>query len=149
MHNHQIPAQGPLLAVDYGDARIGLAISDGLQISANPLPALAHKQLGLVGVLKELTNYLQSRRIVGIVLGMPLSIDGTKGPAAQKVEQFKDSLQQTTHVPICFMDERYTSNEADSFMQEKRIPAKKRKQMKDSIAAAIILESFLQSRANL
>ena len=132
------------LAIDYGRKRTGLAICDRQEIIASPL-AVIDSIRQLISKIIEVVN---RENVDGIVLGLPLNMDGSVGPQAQLVLKFADKLKQHLQIPVHFQDERLTT-----FSAEKESPGgvgKKKKKQKplDAVAAAAILQDFLDAKKN-
>lgn len=138
---------GRIVAIDYGRARIGLAMTDEKGSIALPFKTLAAcKKLekSVDALLENLKSYLP--KIDKFVLGFPLLLSGKKGDMAFEVEQFKALLEKKTAIPVILWDERLTSAQADNFMKEMNLSRKKRSQQSDSIAAIIILQNYLDAQ---
>jgi putative Holliday junction resolvase len=138
---------GRVLSVDYGMARIGLAISDEKKIIATSLTTLkAEKQTSLTA--QKLVAEISHLDLEEIVIGLPYKMNGTLGPQGDEVRHFIQLLQKLTEVPIKEWDERLTSVQADRSMREGKMNRKKRAKNVDSVAALLILQSYLDSRGN-
>lgn len=134
-----------ILALDHGTKRIGLAISDELGLIAQPLEYLdAQPQDDFMKRLKEIVD---SRQVAEILVGMPRNMNGTYGPAADKVREFVAALKTVLTVPIKTWDERLTSTQANRVLIETGMRRDKRKERVDQTAAAILLQSYLDSRS--
>ena len=134
-----------ILALDHGTKRIGLAVSDETKTIASPLGFLpAHP---LPDFLLRLAEIIQQKGIELIVVGMPRNMDGTYGPAAAKVEEFLGALREAVAIPIRTWDERLTSAQANRFLIAADVRRSKRKEKVDQTAAAILLQSYLDSLA--
>ena len=131
------------LGIDYGTKRIGLAAGDSIAI-ATPLPAVltenADKQDEAIG------KVLRERGITEIIVGLPLNMDGSHGPAAQAVEAFAERIGRKFGLPIVFIDERLTSSVAELGMSQKELRALRASGVIDSRAAALILQDYLDQR---
>lgn len=137
-----------ILSIDYGMARIGMALSDELKMIASPLPTLqAEKKLEstVCRVASELAVLTKTYKIEEIVLGFPLKMDGKVGLMADEVSLFADLLREHTSIPVRLWDERLTSVMADRSMREGRMNRKKRAGSVDRVAAVLILQSYLDS----
>jgi len=134
-----------ILAMDHGTRRIGIAVSDELQMIAQPLEFVAAEPLE--GFFRRLSEVLQEKPSELILVGMPRNMDGTYGPAAEKVQAFIAQLRQATAVPIKTWDERLTSAQANRVLLQANVRRDKRKEKVDKMAAAILLQSYLDSRA--
>lgn len=133
-----------ILAIDHGTKRIGLAISDESAIIAQPLEyVLAEPFSGFLARLKEI---IQQKQVELILLGLPRNMDGSYGPAAEKVREFAAVLNEALTIPIKFWDERLTSAQANRFLLQANVKRKDRKEKVDKTAAAILLQSYLDGR---
>ena len=130
------------LAIDYGDKRTGLAMCDAGETIVTPLSVIqSQKEL-----LRKIADIVRKENVEAIVLGLPLNMDDSEGPQTKFVLKFAEQLRQHFDIPIHFQDERLSSFTAE----EKLAPAdftrgKKRKHL-DAVAAAAILEAFLQAK---
>jgi putative Holliday junction resolvase len=132
-----------ILALDHGTRRIGVALSDELQMIAQPLEYIAAEPFAdFLGRLKEL---LQSKQVEMILVGLPRNMDGSYGPAAAKVEAFVAVLRGALAIPIKTWDERLTTVQATRLLVAGKVPRDKRKEKVDKMAAAILLQSYLDS----
>jgi putative Holliday junction resolvase len=133
-----------ILALDHGTKRIGVAVSDELKMIAQPLEFVPAEPLpAFVDRLKVL---LAEKEVELVLVGMPRNMNGTYGPAAAKVQEFITHLQEAISVPIKTWDERLTSAQANRLLIEGNVRREKRKEKVDKMAAAILLQSFLDSR---
>jgi putative Holliday junction resolvase len=134
-----------ILAIDHGTKRIGLAISDELGIIAQPLEfAPAEPFAGFLARLKEI---IHEKQVELLLVGMPRNMDGSYGPAALKVQEFTAVLRDAVAIPIKTWDERLTSAQANRFLIQAEVRRDKRKLKVDQTAAAILLQSYLDSFA--
>ena len=130
-----------ILAIDHGSKRIGIAVSDELKMIATPLEYIpAEPFADFLGRLKEI---LRDKEVELILIGMPRNMDGTYGPAAQKVDAFIGVLKNSVTAPIKTWDERLTSTMANRAMAQAGVRRDKRKENVDRMAAAILLQSYL------
>lgn len=134
-----------ILALDHGTVRIGAALSDELGALAHPLPFLPAEPVP--ALLDQLKQLIREREVSLVIVGMPRNMDGSYGPAAQKVEAFVRLLQETILVPIRTWDERLTSLQAHRLLAETGARERERRGRVDSSAAAILLQSFLDAQA--
>lgn len=135
---------GRILAIDYGTKRVGLAVTDPLQIIASPLDTVHSKDL-----IKYLKNYDHNEGIEEIVLGLPTKLDGTDTNITQQVKQIHKHLQkQFPEKPVYLHDERFTSKIALDAMIAGGAKKKDRREKGniDKVSAAVILQSYLESR---
>ena len=125
---------------------MGIAISDELQMIAQPVEFIpAEPFADFLARLKEL---LREKEVVLIVVGMPRNMNGSYGPAALKVEDFVAALKNAVTIPIRTWDERLTSAQANRFLLEGNVRRDERKEKVDKMAAAILLQSYLDGQSN-
>ena len=135
-----------IMAVDYGDARTGLAVCDRTETLASPVGIIEEKSMAKVA---EKIVYASREFEVGmVVLGLPMNMDGSEGPRAQKTRKLGSILEKIIEVPLEYWDERSTTKTAELLLGEAGTFGKKRKQTLDAVAAAVILESYLAWRRN-
>jgi putative Holliday junction resolvase len=130
-----------ILALDHGTKRIGVAVSDETQTIAQPLEYIPAEPFA--DFLVRLKNILAGKQVDLVLLGMPRNMDGSYGPAAQKVETFHGVLKNAITVPIKLWDERLTSTMANRILIQANVRRDKRKEKVDKMAAAILLQSYL------
>lgn len=133
-----------ILAVDYGDARTGLAISDASELLATPLPQIEEKSMNKAAA--AILEAARDQKAEMIVVGLPRNMDGTEGSRAQKTRKMAAILERDGQLPVRFCDERRTTVTAAAQLSEVGTFGKKRKKILDSVSAAVILESFLAWR---
>ncbi len=134
-----------ILALDHGTKRIGVAVSDELKMIATPLEFIAAEPF--VDFVARLKEIIREKQVELILLGMPRNMDGSYGPAALKVQEFAAVLKDKIAVPIQLWDERLTSAQAQRFLIQGNVRREKRKEKVDKTAAAILLQSYLDSIA--
>lgn len=134
-----------ILALDHGTKRIGVAVSDELKMIAQPLEFIPAEPFS--GFLARVKELLREKEVEMILVGMPRNMDGSYGPAALKVQEFVAALRDAVAVPIQTWDERLTSAQAQRFLIEGGMRREKRREMVDKTAAAILLQSYLDSLA--
>lgn len=127
------------LAIDYGIKRTGLAVCDAQETIASPLKVLQ----GEKRLVEEIEQIVTSENIEGIVLGLPLNMDGSQGPQARQVLAFAGRLRQQLAIPIHLQDERLSSFGAEEKLQTTGLSRSKRRERLDALAAAEILQAFL------
>ncbi|MFC2079265.1 Holliday junction resolvase RuvX [Candidatus Bipolaricaulota bacterium] len=136
-----------ILGIDYGRRRIGLAVSDEAEFLARPLDPYQRSHS-----LRKDVAYLAQRgrefEAGTIVVGLPLNMDGSKGEMAVEVEKFVDQLQQIAKVAVVTFDERLTSSEAERVLLEGNVKRRDRKRLRDGLAAALILQGYLDSQSH-
>ncbi len=143
-----LPPSGPLLGIDPGQKRIGLALSDTQRLIASPLLQLARGRK-LKPTLVQLAAIYSKHDCVGIIIGLPLNMDGSAGPSTQATKAFVYHLLHTLDVPLAYQDERLSSAQAERVMLEADLSRARRAQSRDASAAAIILQTALDRIANL
>jgi len=132
-----------IMAIDYGDARTGWAISDPSGLLAGEtgvLPSWNEEKL-----LAELCRLMEARGVELAVLGLPRNMDGSEGPRAEKCRAFGQKLEERGRA-VTYVDERRTTVEAHAILTEAGKHGKKRKQRVDAVAATLILETYLNAR---
>ncbi len=135
-----------ILAIDYGEARTGLAICDRTEFLASPLGTLEERDFA-----KLVTKIVYTIREYGaeaVVVGLPVNMDGSHGEKAEKCKRLADTLMKLTGLPVALWDERQTTMQAANYLNETNVRGAKRKEIIDQVAATIILESFLARRKN-
>ncbi|MFY0684500.1 MAG: Holliday junction resolvase RuvX [Balneola sp.] len=133
-----------LIGIDVGKKRCGLAQTDLLKTIASPVGTFSPDE-----IIQEISRIVEESPIEGFIIGWPLTPNGEEGSATQMVQEFINRLKKIyKDIPIIKIDERYTSNQANDLMLEIGIPKKKRRQKErvDRIAAALILQSYLDSK---
>ena len=134
------------LALAVGDARIGLAISDPRGVVCLPIEALIRSKES--DDLAAVVDLAKREGAETIVVGLPISLDGTHGPAARQMRRFTSSLRKSADIPVESYDERFTTTEAENRLRAAGYEPSRNRARLDSMAAVIILESFLAARAN-
>lgn len=135
-------AKGRILAVDYGEKNIGLAYCDALGLTVQPMPSMPN--FGTANLLKKLRAIMRTLDIQEIVLGIPFKMDGTRGDAALRMEQFMEELKAALKIPISGVDELLSTVEATEFWRSMNKKRQKKYRTVDSLAAALILERHLK-----
>ena len=137
--------QQRIMGIDFGTTRIGISLSDPLQIIAQPFITLDNQP----GIIARICELVRKEDIAIIVVGMPLNLKGEKGKKAQEVEKFIDEIRKVTEIEVVHWDERFTTSIAHQTlltMGTKRDERRNKKGRVDSMAAAILLQGFLDSR---
>jgi putative Holliday junction resolvase len=134
-----------VLAIDHGTKRMGIAISDPSGMIALPLEFIPAEPFA--PFLERLKQLILEKEVDMILVGMPRNMDGSYGPAAAKVQEFVAVLKETIAIPIKTWDERLTSAQANRMLVQADVRRKDRKEKVDKAAAAILLQSFLDSRS--
>ncbi len=133
------------LALDYGEARIGVAISDPSGWLAQPLETIATKR-GDADALARIAEIVKTREVGQIVIGLPLHMDGRRGPEVERTHAFGERVHERTGVPVDYLDERWTSREAERALDDAGVSRKKQRGRVDPIAAALLLRTWLELR---
>lgn len=136
------------LAIDLGDRRTGLAVGDVATGMALPLEVVRQdlKTDGGARLVEVLAQRAREHAPAGLVVGLPLNMDGTEGPRARLVRQIADLLSRRTGLPVHFQDERLTTAEADWRMARTGLTHAQKKERRDPLAAAALLADFLAAR---
>lgn len=134
-----------ILALDHGTKRIGVAVSDELKLIATPLEYIPAGPFA--DFLSRLKEIIREKEVELIIIGMPRNMDGSYGPAALKVQEFVAVLKDAIAIPIQTLDERLTTVQAQRFLIQGNVRRDKRKEKVDKTAAAILLQSYLDSLA--
>lgn len=142
-----LPAHGPVAGLDLGTHTIGVAVSDGFRRVASPLETIKRKKFGLDAA--KLLEICAAREITGLVLGLPLNMDGSEGPRVQSTRAFARNLVALTDVPIGFWDERLSTVAAERALLEADTSRRRRAEVIDHVAASFILQGALDRLAHL
>ena len=135
------------LGVDYGERRVGLAVSDELGMMALPLdvlPAQSSKQ-----VIRDVLRLCQEKQVAVIVVGLPLNMDGSRGAAVAAVDRFVRELRRQAGRPVEVWDERMSSRQVERMLIDSDVSRSKRKGIVDKLAAQVILQSYLDAQEML
>jgi putative Holliday junction resolvase len=143
----QIPDMGALAGLDLGTVTIGVAISDVMRSVATPVETIKRKKFGVDAA--KLLDLLTHRMVGGIVLGLPLNMDGSEGPRAQATRAFARNLERLTPLPIIFWDERLSTVAAERALLEADTSRKRRAEVIDHVAAGYILQGMLDRMGHL
>jgi len=130
-----------ILALDHGTKRIGVAVSDETKVIAQPLEYIP--AVPFANFLDRLKRLLTEKEVDLVLIGLPRNLDGSYGPAAQKVQAFVAVLHSAITVPIKTWDERLTSSQANKILIQGNVRREKRREKVDKMAAAILLQSYL------
>ena len=132
-----------ILAIDYGEVRIGLAVSDMLGIGANPLEII--RRTSEEKDIARIAAIIKDRKVVTVVVGLPLNMNGTEGPMAKAAREFAAKIAGIG-IEVKLWDERLSSRAAESVLIQADLSRAKRKKKKDQVAAAWFLQSFLDAK---
>ena len=130
------------LSIDYGTKNTGLALCDPTETIVSPLVGLPTAK----DLLDKIIEIIRSENVEAVVIGLPLNMDGTVGPQAEIIQGFADKLKKMVTVPIYFQDERLTTFAAEGKLVARELTRKKKKKRIDALAAAEILQAFLDSK---
>ncbi len=130
-----------IMAVDYGDSRIGLAVSDKLNIIASPVGTI--RSVGMRGDVDALAAKAKELEAEAIIIGLPLNMDGSEGERAEKTRKLGAVLEKVSGIKVDFMDERLSTVSAEKVLDEAEMRWDKRKKVVDTISAQIILQTYL------
>ncbi len=132
---------GRVLALDYGSVRIGVAISDSLLLTAQPLEVIPVDAFD-----ERFVELTETYDIDLVVIGMPTSLDGSQGPSAAGARRLAKQVEDLSGIGVEFVDERFTTSAAERTLIEGKVRRRRRRQVIDKIAAALILEHYLEGR---
>jgi putative Holliday junction resolvase len=134
-----------LLALDVGERRIGVAVSDPTGTVARPLTCIVRssRKADFQAIYRLIEEYFAER----VIVGLPLSLDGSEGPQARQTRRYAEQLAQAINIPIEFWDERYSSATAAAILREKGQRDRRVRGELDATAAAVILQSYLDAQA--
>jgi putative holliday junction resolvase len=135
---------GRILALDYGTKRIGVALSDELGWTAQPLETFERRTLDWD--IAHIATLVGSHGVERVVLGLPLQLDGREGPAVRAMREFTVKLEAGLSVPLVLWDERMTTKAAEDFLIAADVSRKKRKGAVDRVAASLLLQSYLAAQ---
>ena len=133
-----------ILAVDYGDARTGLASCDKYESIASPVGTVAERNQDVL--VRKISDKAKELGTEHIVVGLPMNMDGSRGERAQKCEEFAKKLSESTGLEVSMWDERVTTVQAIGIPNETNLRGRRRKAAIDTVAATLILESYLEYR---
>ena len=136
---------GRIMALDVGNVRIGIAVSDLMGIIANPLETYTRK--GNLAVDAEyIANLAKQKEVSLFISGLPLSLSGGENEQSLKTREFIEELQKHTDIPVKFLDERFTTLSAERVLIQGNVRRENRKKVIDKVAATIILQNYLDSK---
>ena len=136
-----------IIGLDYGEARIGVAVSDILETIANPLDTICEKDREKQ--LEKVCEVIKRERAEKIVVGLPKRMDGSMGHRAEYTKEFAEELAKMCDIPCVMWDERLSSSEAHRLLDTGGVGGKKRKTKVDKIAAVLILQTYLDSQIKI
>ena len=134
-----------LMGLDYGSKTVGVAVSDALGLTAQPLETIWREKEGrLRRTCARIEEIVRARDVRLIVLGRPCHMDGSSGERVEKCEIFRGLLMRRTCLPVVWQDERLTTAEADSVLAESGVAREERKRFLDQVAASLILKDYME-----
>ena len=142
-----LPPNRAIAGLDLGDKTIGVALSDLRRQVATPIEVIRREKFTIDA--GRLLALLETRGAFGIVLGLPLNMDGSTGPRVQATQAFARNLEKLTALPICYWDERLSTVAAERALLEADTSRKRRKEVIDQVAAGYILQGALDRMAHL
>ena len=137
---------GRIMALDVGDVRTGVAVTDPMQLIASPHSVVQEKSLG--ATLEVIAKLVRELEPIRVVVGIPLNQQGEPGPQAEKVLRFAEQLRQRVPVEVVTQDERFSTAEAQRSLLAANLRRDKRKQVVDKVAATHILQVYLERQAS-
>lgn len=139
-----------ILGLDYGTKTVGVAVSDLLGITAQPVETITRKSPNkLRQTLARIEALAKEYEVEEIVLGYPKNMNNTEGTRAQETISFKEMLERRTELPVVLWDERLTTMESERILMSGGVRRENRKQVIDQMAAAIILQSYMDSKGQV
>ena len=132
-----------LLGVDFGDARTGLALSDGLGMLAVGAGCVRSNNLRVTA--EEVAKFAVEKQVARIIVGKPLNMNGTEGPRCERVRAFAEQLGTLCEIPVVLYDERLTTVSAHRYLSDTGVHGKKRKNTVDELSATLILQDYMDS----
>ncbi|MFP4456249.1 MAG: Holliday junction resolvase RuvX [Clostridia bacterium] len=135
------------MALDVGEVRIGIALTDPLRMIASPYDVYVRKNTE--ADIDYFIDLIKSKKVSELIIGLPKHLDGNEGKTAKMIRDFAETLTQKSDVKIVFQDERFTSKSADQFLISNNMRRSKRKNVIDKMAAQIILQNYLDKMRNL
>ncbi len=133
-----------LMGIDYGDARVGIALSDPLMIMSQGYKTIQND--GTDALYTEIVEIIKEKEVTKIVIGLPKNMDNSQGFRTEATMEFAEKLKTFTDVEIDFSDERLTTVSAHGFLNEMNVRGKKRKGAVDTLSAALILETYMKKK---
>lgn len=133
-----------ILGIDYGEKRVGVALSDPLGFTAQGLQTIEPR--GKKHLLQELKAVCEKNEVTEVVIGLPVNMDGSRGPKAKQVLDLAPEMERALGVPVRTWDERLSTSEVSRLMSESGTSAGRRKAAVDRLAATVILQNYLEAR---
>jgi putative holliday junction resolvase len=135
-----------VMALDYGERGVGVAISDELRLTVRPLTTIRREKRKRAEVIERVRELVAENEIATLVVGLPLNMDGSRGAAVERVESFISDLRRIISIPIVTVDERLTSREADRILREMGVGPRERRARSDEYAASVILQDYIDEQ---
>ncbi len=132
-----------LMGIDFGEVRIGIALSDPLQIISQPYRVIPNDD----DTISEIKNIIKSEEVRKIILGLPLNLDGEDTKKTLEVREFSEVLKSNVDIPVIFWDERYTTVEANEELKHMGYGIAESRKVIDKVAASIILKNYMENQA--
>lgn len=142
---YTVLTMGRIMALDVGDVRIGVAVSDPMGIIANPLETYTRKG-NIVRDAQYIVDLAKSREVTLFISGLPLGLNGNENEQTRKTREFIDALTGLTDIPVKYLDERFTTLSAERTLIQGNVRREDRKKVIDKVAATIILQNYLDSK---
>lgn len=140
-------SKGKYLAIDFGQRRVGLAISDYDKEIAFPRDNIAYDQMDQL--IQRLADFCEKEEVSKVIIGLPISMDGTVNESFIKTQQFGEKFKKAIHpIPVEYFDERLTTKQSIQRLHQQGIKAKDQKGQRDMISAQVILESYIKAIGN-
>lgn len=136
-----------LMGIDFGDARVGIALSDPLMIMSQGYKTILND--GTDSLFEEIASIIKEKEVTKIIIGLPKNMDNSQGFRTDATMEFAEKLKTFTDVEIDFSDERLTTVSAHGFLNEMNVKGKKRKGAVDTLSAALILETYMKKNGLL
>ena len=136
-----------LMGIDFGDARVGIALSDPLMIMSQGYKTILND--GTDSLFEEIAAIIKEKEVTKIIIGLPKNMDNSQGFRTDATMEFAQKLKTFTDVEIDFSDERLTTVSAHGFLNEMNVKGKKRKGAVDTLSAALILETYMKKNGLL
>ncbi|MCD7741642.1 MAG: Holliday junction resolvase RuvX [Ruminococcus sp.] len=133
-----------IMAVDYGDVRTGLAVCDRTEFLASPIGVIEERNAQILAM--KVAHMAEQYEVGEIVIGLPINMNGSEGPRAQKCRAFAETVECVTELPVRMWDERSTTVSAYQILDDAKVYGQNRKSKVDEVAATLILESYLEYR---
>ena len=134
---------GRIMGIDYGSRRVGVALSDGLGIAAHPFEVIGTGP----GLHRRLVDLVRSEDVIRVVVGLPVSLDGSEQAAARRARRFADRIRSLARVEVVLYDERLTTRIAEGVLVASGASRAKRRRRVDKVAAAVMLQGYLDHQA--